>query len=67
MIKGAYHFTILGYTIAAIIAAICDIPYDWVLKTISGIMEVGYSNGSQSHVEYTKEQREPLEKLKIDL
>ena len=38
-----------------------------VTKTISGIMEDVYSNGSHSHVEYTKEQRELLEKLKIDL
>ena len=44
-----------------------SIPYDRVMKTISGIMEVVYPNGSQSHVEYTKEQREVLEKLKIEL
>ncbi|MCL5730922.1 MAG: hypothetical protein M1605_02225 [Candidatus Thermoplasmatota archaeon] len=59
--------TVLGYTMAAIIAARCSIPYDRVMKTISGIREVVYSNGSHSHVEYTKEQRELLEKLKIDL
>ena len=59
--------TILGYTMAAIIAARCSIPYDWVMKTISGIREVVYSNGSHFHVEYTKEQRELLEKFKIEL
>ena len=59
--------TILGYTMAAIIAARCSIPHDRVMKTISGIREVVYSNGSHSHVEYTKEQRELLEKLKIEL
>ena len=65
--RARLFLTILGYTMAAIIAARCDIPYDRVMKTISGIREVVYSNGSHSHVEYTKEQRELLEKLKIDL
>jgi hypothetical protein len=37
------------------------------LETISGIREVAYSNGSHSHVEYMKDQRELLEKLKIEL
>ena len=58
---------ILGYTMVAIIAAGCSIPYDRVMKTISGIREVVYSNGSHSHVEYTKEQGGLLEKLKIEL
>ena len=65
--RARLFLTILGYTMAAIIAARCGIPYDWVIKTISGIREVVYSNGSHSHVEYTKEQRELLEKLKIEL
>ena len=51
----------------AIIAAKCDISYNQALKVMSGIREVVYSNGSHSHVEYTKEQRELIEKLKIDL
>ena len=38
-----------------------------VMKTISGISEVVYSNVSHSQVEYTMEQRGLLEKLKIDL
>ena len=65
--RARLFLTILGYTMAAIIAARCDIPYDRVMKTISGIREVVYSNGSHSHVEYTREQRELLEKLEIEL
>ena len=59
--------TILGYTMAAIPAAKCSIPYDRVMKAIYGIGEVVYLNGSHSHVEYAKEQRELLEKLKVEL
>ena len=65
--RARLFLTILGYTMAAIIAARCSIPYEQVMKTISGIWEVVYSNGSYSQVEYTKEQRELLEKLKIEL
>ena len=65
--RSRLFLTTLGYTMAAILAARCGIPYEQVMKTISGIREVVYSNGSHSHVEYTKEQRELLEKLKIDL
>ena len=65
--RARLFLTILGYTMAAIIAARCSIPYDLVMKTISGIRKVVYSNGSHSHMEYTKEQRELLEKLKIEL
>ena len=65
--RARLFLTILGYTMSAIIVAICGIPYDQVMKTISGIREVVYSNGSHSHVEYTREQRELLEKLKIEL
>ncbi len=36
------------------------------MKVISGIREVVYANGSHGHVEYTKEQRELIEKLKIE-
>ena len=49
------------------IASRCDIPYRQAPKIISGIREVVYSTGSHAHVEYTKEQRELLEKLKIVL
>jgi hypothetical protein len=51
----------------AIMAAKCTITYNQALKTISGIREVVYANGSHAHVEYTKEQGELIEKLKIGL
>jgi hypothetical protein len=57
--------TMLGYTMIAIIVAKCDTTYNQVLETISGIREVVYANGSLAYVEYTKEQSELLEKLKI--
>ena len=65
--RARQFLTIMGYTMAAIIAARCSIPYDRVMKTISGIREIVYSNGSHSHVKYTKEQSELMEKLKIEL
>ena len=65
--RARLFLTVLGYTLVAIIAERCGIPYNQVLKTISGIREVVYSDGSHYHAEYTKEQRELLEKLKIDL
>ena len=65
--RARLFLTVLGYTMVAIIAAKCDISYNQALKVMSGIREVVYSNGSHSHVEYTKEQRELIEKLKIDL
>ena len=48
-------------------ASKCDIPYSQALKIISGMREVVYSNGSHAHVDYTKMEREFIEKLKIDL
>ena len=65
--RARMFLTILRYTMAAIIAARCSIPYHRVMKIISGIREIVYSNGSHFLVECTKEQRELLEKLKIDL
>ena len=65
--RARLHLSILGYTKAAILAARCSIPYVWVMKTIFGIREVVYSNGSHSHVESTKDQRDLLEKVKIKL
>ena len=58
---------VLGYTLVAMIAEKSRISYSQVLKTISGIREVVYFDGSHSHAEYTKEQRDQLEKLKIEL
>ena len=59
--------TVLGYALVTIIAEKCSISYNQVLKTISGMREVVYSNGSHAHVDYTKMEREFIEKLKIDL
>ena len=49
--RARLFLTVLGYTMVAIIAARCDIPYNQALKIISGIREAVYSNGSHSHVE----------------
>ncbi|MCL4480463.1 MAG: hypothetical protein M1113_03140 [Candidatus Thermoplasmatota archaeon] len=54
---------ILGYTMVAITAEKCGITYNKALDTLSGIREVVYSTVSHRHVEYTKEQRELLEKI----
>ncbi len=59
--------TMLGYTTVAITAAKCNTTYNQALKVISGIREVVYANGSHELVEYTKEHRELIEKLKIEL
>jgi transposase len=65
--RARLFLTVLGYTLVAIIAEKCGISYNQALNTMSGIREVVYSNGSHSHAEYTKEQRELLDKLKIVL
>ena len=65
--RARLFLTILGYTMIAIMAAKCNTPYNRVLETISGIREVVYANGSHAHVEYTKEERKLMEKLKIEL
>ncbi|MGC8515128.1 MAG: IS1634 family transposase [Thermoplasmata archaeon] len=65
--RARLFLTILAYTLAAIITERCNITYESAMKTMAGICEVIYSNGSHAHVEYTKDQRELLEKLKIDL
>jgi transposase len=58
--------TIPGYMMIVIMAVKCNTTYSKLLETISGIREVVYANGSHAHVEYTKEQRELLEKLRIE-
>ena len=65
--RARLFLTILGYTLVAIIAAKCNITYNQAVNIISGIREVVYANGSHAHVEYTKEQGELIEKLKIGL
>ena len=65
--RAGLFLTILGYTMIAIMVAKCNVTYNQVLETISGIREAVYSDGSHSHAGYTKEQRELPEKLKIEL
>ena len=65
--RARLFLAVLGYTMVAMIAEKCGISYNQALNTMSGIREVVYSNGSHSHAEYTKEQRELLDKLKIVL
>ena len=65
--RARLFLAILGYTMIAIIAEKCGTTYNQALDTLSGIREVVYSTGSHRHVEYTKEQRELLEKLKLEL
>ena len=43
------------------------LTYQQAEKIISGIKEVIYTNGSHSVVELTKDQRELLEKISIEL
>ncbi len=64
--RARLFLTILGYTMIAIMAAKCNVTYNRVLETISGIREVVYADGYHAHVEYTKEERELMEKLKIE-
>ncbi len=65
--RARLFLAILGYTMVAIIASVCGITYNQALETLAGIREVVYSTGSHSHVEYTKDQRELLESLKLEL
>ena len=65
--RARLFLTVLVYTLIAIIAEKCDISYNQTLYTISGMEDVVSSDGSHSHADYTKERREFLEKLKIEL
>ncbi|MCL4448025.1 MAG: hypothetical protein M0Z77_09635 [Thermoplasmatales archaeon] len=65
--RARLFLVILGYTLVAVMASKCGIKYNEALKAASGIREVVYSSGGHAPVEYTKEQRELLEKLKITL
>jgi hypothetical protein len=59
--------SILGYSIMAMIASQSGFAYQQAKKIISGIKEVVYTNGSHSVVELTKEQKELLKKISIEL
>ena len=59
--------SILGYSIMAMMASMSGMTYQQTGKILSGIKEVVYTNGSHSVVELTKEQKELLEKISIEL
>ena len=59
--------SILGYSIMAMIASRSGFTYQQTGKILSGIKEIVYTNGSHSFVELTKEQKELLEKISIEL
>ena len=64
---GARMFlSILGYSIMAMIAFRSGLTYQQGEKIISGIKEIVYTNGSHV-VELTKEQKQLLEKISIEL
>jgi len=65
--RARMFLTVLGYTLLAIIACKCGITYNQALNTISGMREAAYSSGAHAPVEYTKEQKEILEILKLKL
>ena len=58
---------LLGFRMVEMIATGCDIPYNRALKVILGIRKVACSSEFYTHVEYTKELRELVDKQKIDL
>ena len=57
----------LGYSILAMIASRSGFTCQQTEKIISGIKEIVYTNGSHSVVELTKEQKELMEKISIEL
>ena len=65
--RARMFLSILGYSIMAMIASRSGFTYQQTEKIISGIKEVVYTNGSHSVVELTKEQKEFLEKISIEL
>ena len=65
--RARMFLSILGYSIMAMIASRSGFTYQQTEKIISGIKEVVYTNGSHSVVELTKEQKELLEKISIEL
>ena len=65
--RARMFLSILGYSIMAMMASRSALTYQLTENIISGIMEVVYTNGSHSVVELTKEQKEFLEKVSIEL
>jgi hypothetical protein len=65
--RARMFLSILGYSIMAMIASRSGFTYQQTEKILSGIKEVVYTNGSHSVVELTKEQKELLEKISIEL
>ncbi|MCL4480762.1 MAG: hypothetical protein M1113_04685 [Candidatus Thermoplasmatota archaeon] len=65
--RARMFLSILGYSIMAMIASRSGFTYQQTEKILSGIKEIVYTNGSYSVVELTKEQKEVLEKISIEL
>ena len=65
--RARIFLSIVGYSIMAMIASRSGFTYQQTEKIISVIKEVVYTNGSHSVVELTKEQKELLEKISIEL
>jgi transposase len=65
--RARMFLSILGYTILAMMTSMTGMTYQQTEKILSDIKEVVYTNGSYSVVELTKEQKELLEKISIEL
>ena len=65
--RARMFLSILGYSILAMIASRSGFTYQQTEKSISGIKEIVYTNGSHSVVELTKEQKELLKKISVEL
>ena len=65
--RSRIFLSILGYSIMAMTASRSALTYQQTEKIISDIKEIVYTNGSHSVVELTKEQKELLEKISIEL
>ena len=65
--RARMFLSIFGYSILAMTASRSGFTYQQTEKIILGIKEVVYTNGSHSVVELTKEQKELLETISIEL
>ena len=65
--RARVFLSVLTYAIIAMMAHRCGKTYDETVEILSGIKEVQYTNGLHSPVELTRDQKELLEKLSIEL
>ena len=68
--KSPWHpltLPVLTYAIIAMMAHRCGKTYDETVEILSGVKEVKCTNGLRSPVELTRDQKELLEKLSIEL